>query len=303
MIEKPVEVVYCLSAAALAMWVLAAAALAAPVSLQTFVAQPHPAPDAEISYGAMPAQGIDVYLPKTKGPYPVVILIHGGCWMKSTAGREQLRLLGSELANRGMAVWSIGYRRVDEDGGAYPGIFHDVAKAIDLLPAKAANYNLDTSRVVAVGHSAGAHLALWAASRGQLPRASPVYVPDPFRVRTVIGLGGLGDIQRATEVPAVCGPTIIPALIGQPSAARPDVYSDTSPSKMLPNGSRIVMITGADDQVTPPVYAQTYVDEVKAAGGTAELVIVPDAAHFDVVTASTPAWRLVSERIVAALKE
>ena len=70
---------------------------------------------------------------------------------------------------------------------------------------------------------------------------------------------------------------------------------------MLPNGARIVMITGAEDGITPPVYAQTYVDEVKAAGGTAELVIVPDAAHFDVVTIGTPAWRLVSERIVAAV--
>ena len=303
MIEKRIEVSCLSTAAALAVWMLATAAPAAPVSLPTFVAQPQPAPDAGISYGAMPVQGIDVYLPKTKGPHPVVILIHGGCWMKATAGREQLRMLGSELANRGMAVWSIGYRRVDEDGGAYPGIFHDVAKAIDLLPANAVTYNLDTSHVVAVGHSAGAHLALWAASRGQLPRTSPMYVPDPFPVRTVIGLGGLGDIQRATDVPAVCGPTIVPALIGQPSAARPDVYSDTSPSKMLPNGSRIVMITGADDQVTPPAYARTYVDEVKAAGGTAELVIVPDAAHFDVVTTSAPGWRLVSERIVAALKE
>ena len=260
-------------------------------------------PDAVVSYGTMPVQGIDLYLPKTTGPHPVVILIHGGCWMKATAGRDQLRVLGSELANRGIAVWSIGYRRVDEDGGAYPGIFQDVAKAIDLLPANAAKYNLDTSRVVAVGHSAGAHLALWAASRGKLPRTSLAYVPHPFPVRTVIGLGGLGDIERATGVPGVCGPTIVPALIGQPSAARPDVYSDTSPSKMLPNDAKIVMITGAEDKITPPIYAQTYVDEVQAAGGTAELVIVPDAAHFDVVTISTPAWRLVSERIVAALKE
>jgi acetyl esterase/lipase len=80
------------------------------------------------------------------------------------------------------------------------------------------------------------------------------------------------------------------------------VYSDTSPSKLLPNGAKIVMITGAEDTVTPPVYAETYVDEVKAAGGTAELVIVPDAAHFDVVTTSTPTWTLVREHIVAALK-
>jgi acetyl esterase/lipase len=280
---------------------LAAPALAAPASLQTFIAQSQPAPDASISYGPAPVQAIDLFLPKSPGPHPVVVLIHGGCWTKSTAGRQQLRALGSELARRGVAVWSIGYRRVDEDGGAYPGIFQDVGKAIDLLPANAAKYDLDTSRVVAVGHSAGAHLALWAASRGTLPPSSPTYVPTPFPIHRVVALGGVGDIGQATGLRDVCGPGIIPALLGQPSAARPDVYSDTSPAKLLPNGATIVMITGADDALTPPAYAQTYVDEVRAAGGSAELVIVPDAAHFDVVTIGTPAWRLVSDRIVAAL--
>ena len=96
---------------------------------------------------------------------------------------------------------------------------------------------------------------------------------------------------------------ILSALIGQPSAARPDVSADTSPSKLLPNGAVMVMITGAVDTVTPPLYAQTYVDEVHAAGGAAELVIVPDATHFDVVTIGTPAWRLVSDRIVAVLEK
>jgi pimeloyl-ACP methyl ester carboxylesterase len=116
----------------------------------------------------------------------------------------------------------------------------------------------------------------------------------------VIGLGGVGDLERAKDLPRVCGPTLAP-LVGEPSASRPDVYSDTSPSKLLPNGAEVVMITGADDQITPPLYARTYVDEVKAAGGTAELVIVPDAAHFDVVTPGTPAWEVVSKRISAAL--
>jgi acetyl esterase/lipase len=287
----------------LALCLFAAPASATPVTIQTFIAQARPAPDASLSYGAAPTQGVDVYLPKGEGPHPVVLLIHGGCWMKGTAGREQLRVLGAALANRGVAVWSIGYRRVDEEGGAYPGIFQDVAKAIDLIPANAAKYQLDTSRVVAVGHSAGAHLAIWAASRGKLAPTSPAYVANHFPIRQVVALGGLGDIERATGVAGVCGPTIVPALLGQPSASRPDVYSDTSPVKMVPNGAKIVMVTGAEDKITPPAYAQTYVDAVKAAGGTAEAVILPDAAHWDVVTIGTPAWKVVSERIFAALKK
>jgi acetyl esterase/lipase len=287
-----------------AVCLIAAPVLAAPVSLETFIAQPQPAPDATISYGALPVQSIDLYLPRTPGPHPVAILLHGGCWTKRIPGREQIRALGADLAKRGIAVWNIGYRRADEDGGTYPGIFQDVAKAIDLLPANAGKYRLDTSRVVAVGHSAGAHLALWAAGRGKLPRTSPMYAPDPFPIRTVIGLGGVGDLERATgALPAACGAPILTALVGQPSAARPDIYSDTSPSRLLPNGAKTIMITGAADRTTVPAYAQTYTDEVKAAGGAIELVIVPDAGHFDVVTTSAPAWRLVSERIVATLKK
>jgi acetyl esterase/lipase len=289
---------FCVSAALL---MAQTAAQAAPVSLSEFLSKPKAAPDATISYGTMPAQGIDLYLPKGKGPHPVVILIHGGCWTKRTAAREQLRILGGELTQRGFAVWSIGYRRVDETGGGYPGTFQDVAKAIDLLRENAAKYELDPSRVVAVGHSAGGHLALWAASRARLLPTSPTYVADPLPIRIVIGVGAVGDLERASDVAAVCGPVLAP-LLGEPSAARPDVYSDTSPSKLLPNGAKVVMITGAEDRITPPTYAQTYVDEVKAVGGTAELVIVPDAAHFDVVTPGTPAWKVVSERIAAALQ-
>lgn len=281
----------------------AAPASAAPVSRQAFSAQPQPAPDATLSYGPSPSQAIDIYLPKTKGPHPVAILIHGGCWMKLTAGREQLRAVASELAGRGIAVWSVGYRRVDEDGGAYPGLYQDAAKAFDLLPANAAKYKFDLSRVVTVGHSAGAHLALWAAGRDKLPRTSPAYVASPYPVRNVIALGGVGDLEKATGLATVCGPTIMPAVVGSPSASRADIYSDTSPSKLLPTGTKILMVTGTEDKVTPPAYAQTYVDELKAAGSAAELVFVPDAAHFDVVTLGTPAWRLVSERIVAALKK
>jgi hypothetical protein len=99
---------------------IAAPVLAAPISLETFIAQPQPAPDVTISYGALPVQSIDLYLPKTPGPHPVAILFHGGCWTKRIPGREQMRALGADLSKRGIVAWNIGYRRADEDGGAYP---------------------------------------------------------------------------------------------------------------------------------------------------------------------------------------
>lgn len=63
------------------------------------------------------------------------------------------------------------------------------------------------------------------------------------------------------------------------------------------------MITGGVDAVTPPAYASSYVEQRKAAGGSAELVIVPDAAHFDVVTLDTPAWNIVEPHIPAPRSE
>lgn len=144
-----------------------------PIDLSTFVAISRPEPTLQLRYGSAPSQTIDVFLPADSGPHPVAVLVHGGCWSAHTAGREQLHH-GAELARRGIAVWSVGYRRADEPGGGYPGTFQDVGDAIDRLCSEAPQYNLDIARTVLVGHSAGGHLALWAAARGQLPEGRAV---------------------------------------------------------------------------------------------------------------------------------
>ena len=90
--------------------------VADPIDIPTFMAIPRSPPTAEIRYGAEDAQVIDVFVPDGSGAFPVVVLIHGGCWSAKTAGRQQLRHLGSDLASHGIAVWSIGYRRADEAG-------------------------------------------------------------------------------------------------------------------------------------------------------------------------------------------
>src|SRR5688572_24966081 len=115
-----------------------------PIDLPAFIALPRPQPAVEVRYGDAPAQAIDVFVPATPGPHPVAILVHGGCWKNIRgAGREQLRHLRPELTRRGIAVWSIGYRRADEPGGGYPGTFQDVARAINRLRSEASRYNLD----------------------------------------------------------------------------------------------------------------------------------------------------------------
>ncbi|MGQ0446661.1 MAG: alpha/beta hydrolase [Beijerinckiaceae bacterium] len=151
-----------------------------PIDLPTFVAISRPAPTLQLNYVSAPSQTIDVFLPAGFSPRPVAVLIHGGCWTAHTAGREQLRHLGTELARQWIAVWSIGYRRADEAGGGYPGTFQDVCDAIDRLRSEAPQYNLDIARTVLVGHSAGGHLALWAAARNHLPAGSPLYRATPL---------------------------------------------------------------------------------------------------------------------------
>lgn len=227
-------------------------------------------------------------------------MIHGGCWSEKTAAREQLRHLGADLARRGVATWSIGYRRADEAGGGYPGTYQDVGIAIDRLREDAARHRLDLSRTVLVGHSAGGHLALWAASRDKLPAASALRVATPFVPRDVVAIAGVGDLKSfAPLIPRACGPGIGEGLVGAPSADRPDVYADTSPAAMPAAGARIRMISGILDRLVPPHVAHDYVLSVYGEVAV-ELVNIQDAGHFELVSMGPP-WHEVRRIIEAAL--
>lgn len=273
-----------------------------PVTLQQFLAVPASAPTASLSYGPAPVQGIDLFLPDARGPHPVVILIHGGCWSASIPGREQLRAMAAALAARGLAVWSIGYRRADEAGGGYPAMFQDVATAIDRLRAEAPRYRLDLARTVVTGHSAGGHLALWAANRARLPASSPARVADPFIPGAVVSLAGVGDLKAAERfADRSCGPGRLAQVTGAPSPARPDPLADTSPAALLPGPAHVVLISGIYDAIVPPYAAWDYAKAMRAAGQSTELVTIPDSAHFDMVTPGTPAFEEVARRLAAAV--
>ncbi|BAU88765.1 esterase/lipase-like protein [Methylorubrum populi] len=286
------------AALALATTLAIGPAVADPVELSTFRDLPRPEPTLQVAYGEAPAQGIDVFLPDGPGPHPVAVLIHGGCWSASTAGREQMRHLGSELARRGIAVWSIGYRRANEAGGGYPGTYQDVASALDRLAEDAPTHRLDLSRVVLAGHSAGGHLALWATSRGSLPTASPLQGLPRFVPRAVISLGGVGDLATfARFVPVLCGPGIVERL------APSDKLAEVSPAALTPSAGSVVMVSGVIDRLVPPWVAYDYARAMRGKSATVpRLVDVPDAGHFDLVTPHTSAWREVRALIEQALR-
>jgi acetyl esterase/lipase len=283
--------------------VAATSAMAEPASVQDYMAQPQVPADARIAYGASPAQVVDLFLPKGKGPHPVVVLIHGGCYLAEYQGLPQTSGIAADLARRGYAVWNVEYRKLGEPGAGYPGTFLDIADAIDRIRAEAPRYHLDTAKVVALGHSAGGHLALWASARHRLPSSSPLWRADPLPIRAVVSLGGIGDLKGQGGVFAgACGAEPIPAIIGQ--ATRENPYADTSPAELLPLGARVVMISGAFDHVMPPFTGRAFVGKLRKAGDGAEVMAIPDAGHYDVVIPTTEAWKVVATtlaREIAAL--
>jgi acetyl esterase/lipase len=275
---------------------------AAPMILADYMALSGPAPDATLRYGAAPSQYAELFVPPGKGPFPVAVLVHGGCWTKAFGGITQLRNMAGALAARGIAVWNVEYRRVDEAGGGYPGTYQDMNAALDLLARTARDYPLDVERLVAVGHSAGGQLVQWLAGRPRIPASSPLFRAEVVPVRRVVSLGGLADLRRESALlKTSCGRDVA-ELAGTPSTARPDVFADTNAGDLMPNGSRTILVTGELDTISPPRVAYDFAARARAAGDAAEVVILPGAGHYDEVAATSRSWPLVLGAIEAALR-
>jgi len=266
------------------------AAAAEPASLDDYMKQARHKADETIHYGSAASQMAELFLPTSAGPHPVVVLLHGGCFLKAYEGFAQTSALAADLAGRGYAVWNVEYRKLGEAGAGYPGTFQDVATAIDRLRTEAPKHDLDLHRVVAIGHSAGGHLALWAASRARLPATSPLRVADPLPIGAVISLAGIGDLRGQGKIFGLpCGEDTIDRLVD--TARREAPFADTSPAELLPGGAKVVMVHGVFDAVMPPYTGRDYALMVRKAGGASEAVTIPGAAHFDLVIPTTPAWR------------
>ena len=255
-----------------------------------------PEPDAAIPYGDDPYQVVDLWLPEGDGPHPVVLMIHGGCWTTGIADRTIMNWIADDLRKRGIAVWNIDYRGVDREGGGYPGTFLDAAAAADALRVHAERYNLDISPLVAVGHSAGGHLALWLAGRPRLPEASPLRTGNPLPIDSVVSLGGLPDLEEAAREPGSgCGTEVVGQLTG-------GGFEDTSVPRLAPLGVEQVLINGLQDRIIPTAYAEGYAAPMRAAGDDVRVRMIDATGHVELIAPETEAWAATVEEIEKALK-
>lgn len=250
--------------------------------------RPRPEPDATIGYGPDTMQKVDVWVPAGPGPHPTVLMVHGGCWQTSIADRKLMNWIADDLRRSGVAVWNIDYRGVDRAGGGYPGTFLDAAEAADALRTHAARFKLDASRVVAVGHSAGGHLALWLAARPKLPSDSPLRTGgQPLPIVRVVSLGGLPDLEATANSPDNgCGTKVVAELVGD----RPDPYRDTSIPRLLPLGVPQNLVNGGQDRIIPSRMATDYLRASSDAGDRVSLDTVTRTGHVELIAPETDAW-------------
>jgi acetyl esterase/lipase len=238
-------------------------------------------------------------------------VIHGGFW-RARYGLEFGRPLARDLARRGYAAWNLEYRRALA-GGGWPATFDDIAAGIDVLatlpgltnpaarpgPLRAAPpgpSRMDSSRpgpsrhglprVVAIGHSAGGHLAVWAAGRPTLPPDAPGANPK-VRLTGVISQAGvlaLADCAREHT-----GGTAALDLMGGTPEDLPSEYRLADPMRSVPLDVPVVCLHSRADDEVPFIYSERYAEAATAAGADARL-IETNGDHYTLIDPAAGDW-------------
>src|SRR5215831_5769816 len=251
-------------------------------------------PDLVLHYGDEPDHVADLHLPPADSPDAdgsggqvlLTLFLHGGFW-RAEYGREHTRPLAGALAEAGFAVCAPEYRRTGQPGGGWPGTFDDVAAAADRLPTLVAEATgglvvADRAQVLLAGHSAGGHLALWAASRHQLPPESR-WRADETRWRGVVALAAVSDLVGSHRKQLGNGAAAElmgggPILFGDE-----DPNQEADPSQLLPAAAPVWLVHGMADDRVPYLMTLDYARWARAMGvraADATCVLLPGAGHF-----------------------
>jgi len=240
------------------------------------------------AYGPDPSQFGELTRPAGASRGTVVV-VHGGFW-RARYDLDLGRPLAADLAARGWTAWNLEYRRVG-DGGGWPTTFDDVAAGIDHLAA----LDVDTAAVVAVGHSAGGHLATWAAGRRQLPDGVPGAGPR-VHLAGVVAQAGVVDLATAARQGAGGG-AVLDLLGGGPDDL-PERYRLADPIQSVPIAAPVLAVHARGDANVPFAQSTAYVAAAVRAGGRAVLREV-DGDHFTVIDPASAAWQVVVDALPA----
>jgi acetyl esterase/lipase len=254
------------------------------VSAEDILTRPQPAPDRRIAYGADPNQFLEVRLPGTPGPHPVLLNIHGGFW-RSKYDLAHAGHFCEALRQVGFATFNVEYRRVGNNGGGWPGTFADIRAAYRFVRQDYSRFHLDLERLAVAGHSAGGQLALCLAAH-------------ETSIHRAISLAGVVDLKKAFAM-HLSHNAVVEFLGGKPEAV-PDHYREADPTELSIAQARQWLVHGSDDDMVPPQFSRDYVTQKKKAGESVELVQISGAGHFDLINPSSKAFKQVRSTISAA---
>ncbi|MCI4063334.1 prolyl oligopeptidase family serine peptidase [Micromonospora sp. R77] len=248
--------------------------------------RPAPAPDVTVAYGDRPDQLADLRRPAGSGPArPLVIVVHGGFW-RAEYDRSHTGPMAAALAALGHPVAQVEYRRTGQPGGGWPGTLTDVLAGVAALPGLAAAAlpgRVSAAPPILVGHSAGGHLALYAAAQA------------PATVGGVLALAPVADLAEAYRLDLDGG--AVAALLGGGPAEVPDRYAATDPSALVPIRVRTVVVHGTLDRQVPIAMSRSWVAAARAAGSQATLVELPESEHFGLIAPGSSAWPTVLDAL------
>lgn len=252
---------------------------------------PDPPADHVIAYGEDELQFGELRLPSGEGPFPVMVLIHGGCWL-AEYDIFHIRKLAAAFTAEGIATWTIEYRRVGDPGGGWPGTFDDVDAGADFLVTLAAQFNLDLDHVVVSGHSAGGHLAIWLANR-------PSQWPAELEPTAVLVLAPAADLAYLHQQ-QVCG-HVIDKLMGGSPEQYPQRYQAGSGTDRLPLSVPQYIVIGEHDKSWAPV-GRMYIEQALKQGNSPTVINATESGHFEMIDPDSSTWPLVLKAAKAALE-
>lgn len=250
------------------------------------------APQAILRYADHQRGFAELRLPEGKGPFPLAVIYHGGCWKTGVASQAYMAPLATRWQQQGIATLNVDYREVG-DGGGWPGSFADWAASARLIEEVAAKHPIDRKRVTLVGHSAGGLPAVWLASASGAD--GPLGKRKPVIARAAIVLDGPGDVgPEQPAFDALCQFSAVAPFIGTPAPAR---YGAISPAAHAPQLAEVLFV-----QAKLPALSAATQTAVGKAGAKVTVRENIGQSHFAIITPGNPVYQANEAAMLAVLK-